>query len=43
MDFATLCGMDKVNFREVLLKSASSKGKKIYKKQSKSGNLFRGY
>ena len=43
MDFATLCGMDKVNFREVLLKSASSKGKKIYKKQSKSGNLLRGY
>lgn len=32
MDFATLCGMDKVNFREVLLKSASSKEQKNMQK-----------
>lgn len=32
MDFATLCGMDKVNFREVLLKSASSKEQKNIQK-----------
>lgn len=32
MDFATLCGMDMVNFREVLLKSASSKEQKNIQK-----------
>lgn len=32
MDFATLCGMDKENFRKVLLKSASSKEQKNIQK-----------